>query len=174
MDPASIALGLAACKKILDTASDIKSVAQSVDQLLHTEEAAEKNKKKGTKPKTRQQQILRMRSHDDAEENSFSEIADEVLTERRNERARQNLFIEIDNRFGKGTVDEIMRIRKERQEKAKKQAKEIAEARAREAAERRAFIKKWSIIFGQVIGVITMIALFVWFIVENRCTSSVC
>ena len=118
MDPASLALAIGAAKKIIDTCGDLKEAYKGIDALLSHEEAAEDHAAK--KPKTRQQQILAQRAHDSGESDSFSEIADEVFTARNNAIALENLYREIDRKWGKGTVDEIKKIRTERKAKRKK------------------------------------------------------
>ena len=96
------------------------------------------------------------------------------MTKKQNEIALQNLFNEIDKKYGAGTVDEIKRLRKERKEAREKQAKEIAATKKKEHEIRMAALKKWSIIFAQLVSV----ALFVYgagyLIWINRCVEESC
>tara|TARA_R110000796_G_scaffold61047_2_gene141248 strand:- start:5836 stop:6369 length:534 start_codon:yes stop_codon:yes gene_type:complete len=176
MDPATIALAIAGTKKLIETASDLKSAYKGIDNLLAHEEAAEnaEGHLPSKKPKTRQQQILRQRAHDDGEQDSFSEIADEVMTKKQNEIALQNLFNEIDKKYGAGTVDEIKKLRKERKEKREAQAKEIAAIKKKEREETVAFLKKWSIIFAQLVGIGGFIVLTGWYVWSIRCVEATC
>ena len=172
MDPASLALAIGAAKKIIDTCGDLKEAYKGIDDLLSHEEAADDHAVK--KPQTRQQQILEQRAHDSGEADSFSEIADEVMTAKSNAIALENLFREIDRKYGIGTVDEIKEIRAERKAKRKKQAKEIAAARKKEHEERMAALKKWSIILAQLVGIATAAVTIGYFVWANRCVEAVC
>jgi len=172
MDPASLALAIGAAKKIIDTAGDLKAAYKGIDSLMAHEEAAETHAAK--KPKTRQQQILQQRAHDQGETDSFSEIADEVITSRNNAIALENLYREIDRKYGKGTVDEIKKIRTERKAKREKQAKEIAAAKKKEHEARMAFLKKWSIILAQLVGIAAVAVTIGYYVWANRCVEAVC
>ena len=46
MDPATIALSIAACKKIAETCVDVKDLTHSLDSLLGHQDAHEENKSK--------------------------------------------------------------------------------------------------------------------------------
>lgn len=172
MDPASLALAIGAAKKIIDTCGDLKEAYKGIDALLSHEEAAENHTTK--KPKTHQQKILQQRAHDSGEADSFSEIADEVFTARNNAIALENLYREIDRKWGRGTVDEIKEIRAKRKAKRKKQAKEIAAARKKEHEERMAALKKWSIILAQLVGIATAAVTIGYLVWANRCVEAVC
>ena len=172
MDPASLALAIGAAKKIIDTCGDLKEAYKGIDALLSHAEAAEDHAAK--KPKTRQQQILEQRAHDQGESDSFSEIADEVFTARNNAIALENLYREIDRKWGRGTVDEIKKIRTERKAKREKQAKEIAAAKKKEHEARMAFLKKWSIILAQLVGIAAAAVTIGYYVWANRCVEAVC
>ena len=172
MDPASLAIAIHAAKKIIDTCGDLKEAYKGIDALLSHEEAAEDHAAK--KPKTRQQQILEQRAHDAGETDSFSEVANDYFQAENNARALENLYREIDRRWGKGTVDKIKEIRTERKAKRKKQAEEIAAARKREHEERMAALKKWSIILAQLVGIATGAVTIGYLVWANRCVEAVC
>ena len=173
MDPATIALAIAGTRKLIQTAGDLKAAYKGIDNLLAHEEAAEKHVPSKA-PDTRQQQILQQRAHDTGESDSFSEIADEVMTAKRNAVELQALFNELDSKYGKGTVDEIKRIRKERQEKRAARAKEIAVAKKKKHDELIALLKKWSIISAQIIGIVSSVVLAGWWIWSIRCVEATC
>jgi len=60
------------------------------------------------------QQVLRMRAGDEDydDETSFSAVANKVLEEKQTTRALENLATEIDNKWGKGTWNQILQQRK--------------------------------------------------------------
>ena len=137
MDPLTIGLAIAGTKKLLESASDLKDIAGGLDKLFHASEAKPK-KVKHKKPKTRMQQLLRMKSGDADydDETSISSVANDVLEQRRNERALSNLGIEIDNKFGKGTFEAIKAERVKRIEAKKIQtAKNKEKARIKQEAD---------------------------------------
>ena len=108
MDPLTIGLAIAGTKKLLESASDLKDIAGGLDKLFHaTENKPKKIKKK--LPKTRTQQILRMKAGDADydDDTSISAVANDILEQKKNERALENLATEIDHKFGKGTFELI-------------------------------------------------------------------
>lgn len=117
---------------------------------------------------------MRQRAHDGGEADSFSEIADEVMTKKNNAIALKNLYNEIDRKYGAGTVDEIKRLRKERKEAREKQAKEIAAAKKKEHEIRMAALKKWAIIFAQVASLVVFVYGAGYLIWINRCVEGSC
>ena len=66
MEPISATIAaIALAKKAVDTARDVKDIGNSLEALFsdHEEQEKKPKKKKGkTQPKTRMQQVLRMRS----------------------------------------------------------------------------------------------------------------
>ena len=178
MDPLTIGLAIAGTKKLLESASDLKDIAGGLDKLFHASEAKPK-KVKHKKPKTRMQQLLRMKSGDADydDETSISSVANDVLEQRRNERALSNLGIEIDNKFGKGTFDAIKAERVKRIEAKKVQAKKNKEkAKIKQEEDD----KYWAhvIVVLKNIGILLLAAAFCvgagWIIVINKCDTAVC
>ena len=130
MDPLTIGLAIAGTKKLLESANDLKDIAGGLDKLFHASEAKPK-KVDHKKPKTRTQQLLRMKAGDADydDETSISSVANDILEQKRNEMALHNLGVEIDNKFGKGTFEAI------KEERAKRiEAKKIQDKKNKEKA----------------------------------------
>ena len=178
MDPLTIGLAIAGTKKLLESASDLKDIAGGLDKLFHASEAKPK-KVKHKKPKTRMQQLLRMKSGDADydDETSISAVANDVLEQRTNERALSNLAIEIDNKFGRGTFEAIKAERVKRIEAKKVQAEKNKKRQARQKEEND---KYWDHVFSILknIGILLLAAAFCiaagWVIVANKCDTAVC
>ncbi len=135
MDPVTIAASIAAVKTAVGAAKNIQSIGHSLDGLFKAQEDHKKNKKK-KQPKTRMQQVLRMRSGDEGydDETSISAVANKVLEDKQTEIALLNLAREIDKKWGKGTWNQIIQQRKKliQERKAADQlAKENALKRAK-------------------------------------------
>ena len=135
MDPVTIAASIAAVKTAVGAAKNIQSIGHSLDGLFKAQEDHKKNKKK-KQPKTRMQQVLRMRSGDEGydDETSISAVANKVLEDKQAEIALLNLAREIDKKWGKGTWNQIIQQRKKliQERKAADQlAKENALKRAK-------------------------------------------
>jgi hypothetical protein len=109
-----------------------------MEDLWKAEQDHHENKKKPKKkpPKTRMEQVLRIRAGDGDEEDetSISSVANDVLVEKQNKLALESLAREIDKKWGEGTWEQIqlerdkrIKARDERIEEAKKKAKAKAE-----------------------------------------------
>ena len=117
MDPITIGLAIAGAKKLLETATDIKDIAGSIEQLFsHTEKAAKKAKK-------------------DEGDASIKSVVADVIEDRNNQTRMRNLEIDIDNKFGFGTWAAIkeertrrLNIAEENKVKAVKALKEKQQA----------------------------------------------
>jgi hypothetical protein len=129
MDPISIGVALGAAKAAVSTAKSVQELSHSLQDLWHNEQEYAKAKKeqstKVKKPKTRMEQILRMRTGEtEVDDTSIASVANDVLAEKQNEIARKNLATEIDNKWGRGTwqaiVDEREKRLKVREEEDKK------------------------------------------------------
>jgi hypothetical protein len=178
MDPLTIGLAIAGTKKLLESANDLKDIAGGLDKLFHASEAKPK-KVKHKKPKTRMQQLLRMKSGDADydDETSISSVANDVLEQRRNERALSNLGIEIDNKFGRGTFEAIKEERAKRIEAKKVQAKKNKE---KVAAQKEIDDAYWDNILAIIkntmilIGVSIICVVIGWLMVNFGCKEAVC
>ena len=126
MDPVTIGLAIAGAKKLVESAVDLKDAMHGIDHLLSAQEAKPPKKKK---PKTRMQQILRMRSGDQDydDETSISSVANDVLEAKQQEAALLSLQQEINRKWGDGTWESITAERAKRiasKEAKRKKAKE--------------------------------------------------
>ena len=140
MEPISATIAaIALAKKAVDTARDVKDIGNSLEALFsdHEEQEKKPKKKKGkAKPKTRMQQILRMRSGDEGydDDTSISAVANKVLEEKKKALALQSLAKEVDRKWGRGTWDEIKKQRRKliaEREAANQLAKENALKKAK-------------------------------------------
>ena len=113
MEPVSTTIAaIAAVKGAIETAKNIKDIGNSLENLFSDHEKAEEKpkKKKGkTKPSTRMQQVLRMRSGDQGydDDTSISAVANKVLEDKQKALALQGLARELDRKWGAGTWEEI-------------------------------------------------------------------
>jgi len=178
MDPITIGLAIAGAKKLLETATDLKDISGSLENLFHVSEAKPKKVKKKL-PKTRMQQLLRMKAGDADydDDTSISAVANDVLEQRRNERALSNLAIEIDNKFGRGTFEAI---KEEREKRLAIKAKKIEKAKIRAKRQKEeddAFYNKmfgYFIEAGKLILVLGITGIVVYLVWTNRCTEGSC
>ena len=176
MDPVTIGLAIAGAKKLIETAGDLKEIVVGIDNLLSAQEAKPPKKKK---PKTRMQQILRMRSGDEDydDETSISSVANDVLEARQQEAAIASLKKEIDRKWGQGTWDSIVDEREKRvAAKAEKQKKDKAAA-AEKADENKEFwdtVYHWMLEGFKLVGVLTAAVVVGAILWANRCTGGDC
>ena len=178
MDPLTIGLAIAGTKKLLESANDLKDIAGGLDKLFHASEAKPK-KVEHKKPKTRMQQLLRMKSGDADydDETSISSVANDVLEQKRNDMALHNLGVEIDNKFGKGTFEAIKEERAKRIEAKKVQAKKNKE---KAAAQKEIDDAYWDNILAIIkntmilIGVSIICVVIGWLMVNFGCKEAVC
>ena len=175
MDPVTIAASIAAVKGVLKTAKDVQQIGNALGDLFHNQEqhAKKSPNKKKKKPKTRMQQVLRIRAGDEGydDDTSISAVASDVLAEKQNYLALQGLAKEIDIKWGKGTwsaikEEQIKRVkeRKEANKKAKKRAREQAE-------EDKKFYKKVAKETGKALFLICFVSGLIWwfiYILESK------
>ena len=175
MDPITIAASIAAVKGVLKTAKDVQQIGNALGDLFHNQEqhAKKSPNKKKKKPKTRMQQVLRIRAGDEGydDDTSISAVASDVLAEKQNYLALQGLAKEIDIKWGKGTwsaikEEQIKRVkeRKEANKKAKKRAREQAE-------EDKKFYKKVAKETGKALFLLCFVSGLIWwfiYILESK------
>jgi hypothetical protein len=170
MDPVTIAAAITATRTLVKSAKGISDIAHGIDDLFHAKEQHAKNaksKSKKTKPKTRMQQVLRMRSGDESydDNTSISAVANDVLEQRQIDRDLEILSREIDRKWGRGTWEAITEERdkrvKEREENEKKR-KKAAKLRAEEDRE---FYNKVASWVGQILVVLIAVGGMIWFLV---------
>ena len=131
MEPVTTTLAaIAIVKAGLSHANDLKDIAGGLDKLFHATENKPKKVKKKL-PQTRTQQILRMKAGDADydDDTSISAVANDILEQKKNERALENLATEINHKFGQGTFEAI------KVERAKRiEAKKVQVAKNKEKA----------------------------------------
>ena len=159
MDPITIGLAIAGAKKLLETATDIKDIAGSIEELFsHTEKAAKTTKQ-------------------DDGDTSISSVVTDVITEKNNKIKLLNLSISLDNKFGFGTWAAIKDERERRlaiAEEAKVKAAKAKKAKAQEDKEFTDKCIKFLIGFAQLLAIIGVTSLAGYFIWINRCTEGTC
>ena len=138
MDPVTIGLAIGTLKSAVSAAKSVQEISHGLEDLWKAEQDHHENKKKPKKkpPKTRMEQVLRIRTGDGDEEDetSISSVANDVLVEKQNKLALEALAKEIDKKWGEGTWEQIqserdkrIKARDERIEESKKKAKAKAE-----------------------------------------------
>ena len=136
MDPITIGAAIGAAKAAVSTAKSVQELTHSVQDLWHNEQEYAQAKKKPTKkPKTRMEQVLRIRTGEteESDETSISTVANDVLMERQNELALKALAAEVDKKWGEGTWQTIVEEREKRiktREESEKKKKEAARLKA--------------------------------------------
>ena len=179
MEPISTTLAAVALVKAgLSHANDLKDIAGGLDKLFHATENKPKKVKKKL-PKTRMQQLLRMKAGDADydDDTSISAVANDILEQKRNARALENLGIEIDNKFGKGTFEAIKAERVKRIESRKVQvAKNKEKARIKQEEND----KYWDHVIVVVKNIMILIGVSIlciiagWLMVNYGCKEAVC
>ena len=170
MDPITIAASIAAVKGVVKTAKDVKEIGSALSDLFHNQEQHNKKKKtvkKGKKPKTRMQQVLRMRAGDEDydDDTSISAVANDILAEKQNYIELQNLAKEIDNKYGKGTWSSIKEEQTKRV-KGRKEANKKAKREAREQAEEdKKFYKKVAVETGKGLFLLCFVSGLIWWFI---------
>ena len=165
MDPITIGTAIGACKAAVSTAKSIQELSHSLQDLWTAEtEYNEKKRNKKSKPvkaTSRMQQIIRRRAREDEEaygdDTSIANVATAVLAEKENKMALEELAIEIDKKWGKGTWDKI-RLERARRIKARHEARKAAALKAKEKKEHDdAMLKKVLIEGGKAVLLIIFI-----------------
>ena len=142
MDPITIGTAIGACKAAVSTAKSIQELSHSLQDLWTAEtnynEKKRNKKSKPVKATSRMQQIIRRRAREDEEaygdDTSIANVATAVLAEKENKMALEELAIEIDKKWGKGTWDTI-RLERAKRIKARHEARKAAALKARQKKE---------------------------------------
>ena len=179
MDPATIALSIAACKKIAETCVDVKDLTHSLDSLFNHQEEHEKKEPKKNEPTTRMQQVLKIRAGDEGydDDTAISAVANDVLAQKQNDLALKGLAREIDRKWGMGTWETIIDERDKRlkaKEESQKKAKEVAKKRQIESDAKWDKIYYWLKEFGKLIVIFVFFGIIAWVVVANKCTGPGC
>ena len=141
MDPITIGLAIAGAKKLLETATDIKDIAGSIEQLFNHTEKAEKAAKK------------------DSSDSSMKSVVADVIEERNNKTRLRNLEIDIDNKFGFGTWAAIKEERERRVNIVKDNKVKAAKAQKEKQQADKEFYDKcfyWLREFGKLVAVLIL------------------
>ena len=165
MDPVTVAASIAAVKTAVGAAKNIQSIGHSLDGLFKAQEEHKKNKKK-KRPKTRMQQVLRMRSGDEGydDDTSISAVANKVLEDKQTELALLNLAREIDRKWGKGTWNQIIQQRKKLIQE-RKAADQLAKENAlRKAKADKEFWHKVMVESGKILVVLLAVTAVIGFV----------
>ena len=170
MEPVTTTLSLIALVKAgLEHASDLKDIGASIDNLLSQEDQK--------KPKeTQQQKVLRQRTGEDGQDDtSISAVMDEVLAERTQQIALDNLAYEINKKWptphGKPTTwDIILKAREDKIALAEKN-RNLKKKRDAEFFDTVfAWLKNITILTGLAV-ICSISGYLIWM---NRCTGEVC
>lgn len=176
MDPLTIAAGFAIakksielCRSALETSDDISGIAGHLDNLFQQRDKAHQNIEdaKNKKKKTKLQSYLASKTGGDDSDTSISAITSEIVEQKQTERAILNLSIQINNKFGEGTWEQILRVRAERvKEKKERQVKAKAYLDKKKKADAIFWDKVLTAIWQTAI-VLIIFGGIVWFISKN-------
>ena len=169
MDPITIGTAIGACKAAVSTAKSIQELSHSLQDLWTAEADYNENKRKKKEPvkaTSRMQQIIRRRAREDedayGDDTSIANVATAVLAEKENNMALEQLAIEIDKKWGRGTWEKI-RLERAKRLKARHEAKKEAALKAQQKKEHDdAMLKKIFVESSKAIGVIVMVLILVY------------
>ena len=164
MDPITIGAAIGACKAAVGTAKSIQELSHSLQDLWTAETDYQSNKSKKKEPvkaTSRMQQIIRRRAREDedayGDDTSIANVATAVLAEKENKLALEELAIEIDKKWGKGTWEQI-RFERAKRIKAKHEARKEAALKAQQKKEHDdAMLKKVLIEGGKAVLLIAFV-----------------
>jgi hypothetical protein len=175
VDPITIAAGFAlakksieVCKSALETAEDVQGIAGHLDNLFHHRDKAEQHVKDAqNKPQSAMQKAIANKTGGDDSDTSISAVVSEVLEQKKIDRAILNLSIQINNKFGDGTWEEILKLRAERLKVHKEQQEKAKAYLAKKKREDALFYKKlWTIIW-QITVIMSVVGIIAWIILKN-------
>jgi len=164
VDPITIGAAIGACKAAVGTAKSIQELSHSLQDLWTAETDYQSNKSKKKEPvkaTSRMQQIIRRRAREDedayGDDTSIANVATAVLAEKENNLALEQLAIEIDKKWGRGTWEKI-RLERAKRLKARHEAKREAALKAQQKKEHDdAMLKKVLMESGKAILLIVMV-----------------
>ena len=102
-------------KSAIDAAKDVNDIAHHIDDLFRGQDQIRKKvaKDKKSKPKSKMRSMFSRKMQEDEDDDlSVGAVATMVLEQKKMDREILNLGIRIDNKFGRGTWDEILTTRK--------------------------------------------------------------
>ena len=154
MDPITIGVAIAGAKKLLESATDIKEMAGSIDNLFSHTEKAQKPKK----------------IDPNVDETSISAVATDIIAQKNNEVALKNLAIDLDAKFGYGTFE---LIKEERSKRVEAKQKRIKSAEGQARAKKARYIY-WIKETAKLVALLLIIAIPAYLVYVNRCTEGTC
>ena len=175
MDPVTIAAGFAlakksieVCKSALETAEDVQGIAGHLDNLFHHKDKAEQHVRDAkNKPQSAMQKAIANKTGGDDSDTSISAVVSEVLEQKKIDRAILNLSIQINNKFGDGTWEEIIKLREERvKEKKAQQEKAKAYLEKKRKEDKIFWDSVWKAIWQSAI-VLSVVGIIAWIILKN-------
>ena len=175
MDPVTIAAGFAlakksieVCKSALETAEDVQGIAGHLDNLFHHKDKAEQHVRDAkNKPQSAMQKAIANKTGGDDSDTSISAVVSEVLEQKKIDRAILNLSIQINNKFGDGTWEEILKLREERvKEKKAQQEKAKAYLEKKRKEDKIFWDSVWKAIWQSAI-ILSVLGVMVWIIFKN-------
>ena len=164
MEPVTATLAAIAAVKVgLKTAKDVQGIASSLDALFH--HSSEIKKKAAQKEPSKLKQFLNRKTGEtEGDDDSLSSVMTEVLEQKKIDREILNLGIQINNKFGPGVWQQILKIREGRVEKRKEMERVSQENKRRKADDSKKFWRKVLQETGKVLIVLTMLGLLAYFL----------
>jgi|TARA_R110002012_G_scaffold190518_1_gene358094 hypothetical protein len=156
------------CKSALESAEDVQGIAGYLDNLFEQRDKALQHVEDAkNKPQSAMQIAIANKTGGDSSDTSISAIVSEVLEQKKIDRAILNLSIQINNKFGEGTWDQILQLRAERvkakQEQQAKAKKYLAEKKIKDGI----FWDKVLTAIWQTALILLIMGGIAWFISKN-------
>ena len=164
MPIAEIGLAISALKglsEIVESGKSLLECAQTIDKCLSLSEKAEKKlpKKKGATQKNVESSLEEF-DQGDPESTNLGDIVGELEAQKKLQAALYRVGRLLDNRYGEGTWDMILKTRQDRLARRDKLEREFeAKAAAKRKAQKRFFIE-----IGKAILIIAVVTLFIWWL----------
>ena len=164
MPIAEIGLAISALKglsEIVESGKSLLECAQTIDKCLSLSEKAEKKlpKKKGATQKNVESSLEEF-DQGDPESTNLGDIVGELESQKKLQAALYRVGRQLDNRYGEGTWDMILKTRQDRLARRDKLEREFeAKAAAKRKAQKRFFIE-----IGKAILIIAVVTLFIWWL----------
>ena len=164
MEPVTATLAAIAAVKVgLKTAKDVQGIASSLDALFHY--SSEAKKKAAQKEPSKLKQFLNRKTGEDEEDDtSIASAMNDVVQQKILDREILNLSIKINNKFGPGVWQQILKIREERVEKRKEMERVSQENKRRKSEDSKKFWRKVLQETGKVLIVLTVLGLLAYFL----------
>ena len=164
MEPVTATLAAIAAVKVgLKTAKDVQGIASSLDALFH--HSSEVKKKAAQKEPSKLKQFLNRKTGEDEEDDtSIASAMNDVVQQKILDREILNLSIKINNKFGPGVWQQILKIREERVEKRKEMERVSQENKRRKSEDSKKFWRKVLQETGKVLIVLTVLGLLAYFL----------